>query len=118
MEKITDLLAKLAEKLGTTIEHIWRVLINQAPIQVGKNVITIIILIIVNTLAMKYALGLFKGRSLGDDDDAYQIFVMIFAVILLVSSSIFGMHLFLESFDALLNPEYWALNRILELVKQ
>lgn len=115
-DKILNLLGGLAQKLGTTIEHLWMVLVNQAHVQVWKNAVTIVILIIINSFITKYAFRLFKGKRLSDDD-AYQIFVMIFATVLLVSSSIFGMLLFLEAFDALFNPQYWALNRILELVK-
>lgn len=117
MERLTDLLEKLAAKLGTTIEHLWMVLVNQAHVQVWKNAVTIIILAIVNAFFAKYAFGLFKGKHFSDDDDAYPIFVVIFTTILLVTSSIFGVRLFLEAFDAALNPEYWALNKILELIK-
>lgn len=85
-EKIVNLLEKLAVKLGTTIEHLWGILIQQAHVQIFKNVFMIITLIIVNIFFAKYAFNLFKGKRFSDDDDAYPIFIMIFAIILLVSS--------------------------------
>ncbi len=116
-EKIANLLETLATKLGTTIEHLWGVLINQAHVQVFKNIFIIITLIIVNTFVGKYAFGLFKGKSLNDNDDFYPILILIIFITLLVSSSIYGIRLTIDTFDAALNPEYWAFQKIFELVK-
>jgi hypothetical protein len=116
-QKITDLLTKLAEKLGTTIEHLWRILIQQAHVQVAKNLTIMVVLAITEILISKNVFRLLKNRSFEDIDDFKSVFMLIVFIIVSVVTLIYGVRLTLDTFDAALNPEYWAFRKIFELVK-
>jgi len=117
-DKITNLLEKLANKLGTTIEHLWNILIHQAYIEAFKNIIMIAFFIIAEILIFKYAVRYNKGKSLEDiDNDFRSITVIILFIIISVFTIIMIASLIPETIDAIFNPEYWALNHILKLIR-
>ncbi len=73
MEKMAELLEKLAVKFGTTVEHLWEVMLRQAPIsgavKLGIDVTLIIFLILVfkfvrrNTTTHKFLEGTWKHKE-------------------------------------------------------
>ena len=103
------LLRELAEKLGTTVEHLWGVLVKQAPISAGINILTITVWIIVLIIV-----GFYMRRKAvqWDKDIAPVLWGMFWAFAAGAFAAlciIFG-----ETVTALVNPEYWALKEILK----
>lgn len=119
MEQLTTLLTALAEKLGTTVEYLWSVLLKQAYIEGILNIIYCIITIIIFIVSYKYAKYFSsKWKEWNDNYEAEEIFPTIILVILIVSTLIvLGMTIFqfiptaITTFN---NPEYWALKEILK----
>jgi hypothetical protein len=112
-EQTQQLIEKLATKLGATAEHLWGVLVRQAPISSATAAIAICIYAAV--MVWGYRLVREKTKDEGDwNDHCGSIALpwiiwsvgMLFLVIVLCSS--------LSNIVAgFVNPEYWALKEIL-----
>lgn len=116
MDKLTDLLQQLASQLGTTVEYLWKVLIKQANVQIQ-----------INSLYMNWELGLgillmvcfiiaIVGLFLIKDEAEIQVALgwlafLIFIVIII--TGIFYWNNYTQNITLRTNPEYWALQEIL-----
>lgn len=110
MNETTDkLIRDLAEKLGTTADHLWQVLVRQAPI----TAITQLVIwgLITATFTLLLIAGVRRCKKEGDD----------VAICTSISAGLgLGICLLWFAFDghaaitALLNPEYWALKQIIK----
>lgn len=116
-QKIIDLLCPLATKLGTTVEHLWMVLVKQAYYEGFYSVINFIILMLFCFLVFKVE-KIFWYKDY-DDSDAKDfvhglilgvdiIFSVVFIISILCSTSVIS---------KLINPEYIALQRLLSMIK-
>lgn len=112
-DKTTAMIEKLSEKLGTTAEHLWGVLLHQAPIS-GAVDLAIIGLIILSAVRL---VRFVKGKTTNPDAEfqnnegailawigTYIYLIIIFALVIGSAQDIVA---------AFLNPEYWALSHIL-----
>ena len=116
MEQLTPLLEKLANKLGTTTEHLWKVLLQQVNVEMvlrqlwmsiwlwgGIGLIALAIIMII--MIIKYD---------GEEIIALPFLIIVVAI---VSGSI-GYYI---NYSKLLtlqnNPEYWALHEVLSVIK-
>ena len=119
--EITNLLATLADKLGTTSEYLWGILLRQAPI----SATVILIQIIFTVLSGIFLWKLHKYFS-KETDERYsmyersngglEVLLIIFSVLILIIGivSFFQIENVLNGY---FNPEYWALNKILNILK-
>lgn len=113
---MTDELAKalemLAQKLGTTSEYLWGVLLKQAPLTAITDLIQYTIIIvsciiwykmtkIINAKVLNYDLG-----------DEHLIWIVIVWVILAISIIVVFFSL-PNTIYAIFNPEYWTLDKLL-----
>lgn len=112
------LLGQLAAKLGTTSEYLWTVLVRQAPVQ---SIITLGEYVLV--AALLFSLYRFRApvsgffRAWADAEDftaAIGIAISAIVLIVLVLSCLFSFSGMVTGF---VNPEYWALNKILATIK-
>lgn len=123
-QKGYELIEKLAEKLGTTAEYLWSILLKQAKVQMISEIIFIIIVIIFGIILWRTHKWLStKKKWDGDYEEAgysyhkdasgpMVIGAMIFCILFLTALfSIFTI------VNCALNPEYWALKKILEVIK-
>ena len=119
--EITDLLTTLADKLGTTSEYLWGILLRQAPISATITLVHIIFIVLSGIFLWK----LHKYFS-KETDEKYSMYdrgdggleALIIGLSILIL--IIGIVLFfaIESmFNGYFNPEYWALNKILNTLK-
>lgn len=112
MENLTNLLEKLAEKLGTTVEFLWGVLVKQA------HIIAYINLSVAGLFFLLMIYGLF--RLMKDpptpipNDEMYAPHVV--GIILLIVGVVVVLVTGISGFVALLNPEYWALRKVLRII--
>ena len=112
-----ELLTKLAAQMGTTTEYLWGVLIRQAPISATIDLVQFLVLIAV-------AVGLFKAHlRLYRDDEDYRSFDSGKSMAMLVVGCVVAF-LLIGSFafsgniiNGYFNPEYWALNKVLDTLK-
>lgn len=117
-EKTTELIEQLAQKLGTTTEYLWGVLINQASISAITDLIYIVMSVVVGVVLFKlhrrFSKEDEKGNCVYEEDffiGAMMFLTAIWGIVFLVS--IFSIGNIINGF---FNPEYWALNKVLNLI--
>ena len=117
-EQATKLLEQLAQKLGTTVEYLWGVLIQQAQVAAFINLGYSVVLIITWIMGIKLHFYFGKNGKYDDyDTGAIYIGIMVAFAITLVLTSI-AMFFFLGNIvTGFVNPEYWALKQVLNLIK-
>lgn len=116
-EETTKLIRELAEKLGTTTEHLWAVLIRQAPISSLVDLVLIPALAMALWLSLRIASKGVKGleESFNHDDQNIIMtlgggaFFCLFAILLAFLLCDLDL-----AIAGLLNPEYWALKQIIK----
>lgn len=106
-QEFITLIEKLATQLGQTAEAMWHILIAQARIAAITNFIlggiftlTAMILILISRRA-------YKDR----ENDTMTVCVISSCVIIAISIAFW-----LPAFTAHYNPEYWALQKLIELM--
>lgn len=110
-----NMVDKYAEKLGTTATHLWEVLVAQAGIQAWLNLVAAC-LIAVACIAAIIVLCIAAKRDYDSDGDA---FVPLGGVALIIFAGAFaGCSSLIEtSITCFCNPEYWALQQIMHVIK-
>jgi hypothetical protein len=110
LKELAVLLEQLAAKLGTTTEKLWGVLIKQATISGTVSLIESIIFV----LALIWGFRFVQKQTQSEwQEEGKAIAWIVFTVISTISVII----IFCEienTINAFLNPEYWALTRILK----
>lgn len=117
------LIQKLADKLGTTAEHLYGVLVMQAPISAAIDVITALIMVLLLVFFIK-TINRLTLRPPATDAERYPSAIITdeAAIALMWTGvAIFGIVTMAVSFSslnsvvtAILNPEYWAISQILK----
>lgn len=111
-QETVELIRQLADKLGTTAEHLWAVLIVQAPIYSISILIAIMIALV--SLAAVICICI-KKREEADYDIAWVLDLIILLGIGLFlgvgTAAVINAPLILAGF---LNPEYWALKQLIK----
>lgn len=116
-EQATKLIEQLAQKLGTTSEYLWGILLKQATIDATITLIQCILIwlgVIVFYKFHKY----FSKK----EDRTYSIYDRneTICATMVIASFIMGVMLIISFFSinsiisGYFNPEYWALNEILK----
>ena len=116
--KTAQLLEKLADKLGTTSQYLWNILIKQAKIDATIQLIEMIFFIFVG-------FGLYKlHKSLSNENNSNNYEDnSVFGALMVTSFIIyvFVMVIFIFFIDNIINgyfnPEYWALHTLLNSLK-
>ena len=120
MDKLTDLLQKLAEQLGTTTKFLWGVLVRQAPISASINIIEVIVLLIVayflSRFVIKFEKAPQKGSSYLDNDNTGFYCVKIFGTMGIVLIILLCFCLLKYAIMGFFNPEFWALDYIIDKI--
>ena len=118
-EQIVTLIEQLAQKLGTTTEYLWNVLIAQANVQIYIFItvfVSTIIGIIVAVYLLKYT------QKYWDKEDAPMTawlalgFGTVVGFIALIGI-VFTIANISDVITAIRNPEYWALKEVLNVLK-
>ena len=114
MENLTPLLEQLAEKFGTTVEHLWEVMITQASIFVSFSVVFFFITAIVITIMIFYSVWFHRIETY--DSDVHEILLIVGWMISFVLIILCVIFLY-DVITAIKNPEYWALERLMKFLK-
>jgi hypothetical protein len=120
-EKTELLIRELAEKLGTTGEHLWEVLVRQAPITATIDLLVMSGWVLFIVWAFRF---ISKKTARHADEDgildeaewtteaaflAWSLWGLTTVFVVLISGIVLS-----TTIGALINPEYWALMRILQ----
>ena len=122
-DKTTALLEKLADKLGTTAEHLWSVLVAQAPVSGAVDLALVLAAI---SAAAGFTWRAWRGLQKITDSDGlfgpeHKVVAVCGTAVAAVFAAVVALLLVLTSAHgiaaAFLNPEYWALERVLRIVQ-
>ena len=120
-EQTTKLIEQLAQKLGTTSEYLWTVLLKQAPISAAIDALYFILVIIGGIII--YRVHKYLGK---ETDDKYSIYYVKegFVAIPMIFAAMIWAICFIACFfsigniiNGFFNPEYWALKEVLGACK-
>lgn len=121
--EVTNVLRELAVELGTTTEYLWEVTVKQGKVASFKGILWGIVFCILGILTSGSIFRAFvnsykKDKAAGGNPDGDWVAAGI--VLTLVSLVIFAFitrHNINEAIDGSMNPEYWALETILDKIK-
>lgn len=106
-QEFTILIEKLATQLGQTAESMWHILIAQARIAAIINFILGGILTLTAMILILISLRAYKDR----ENDTMTVCVIASCVIIAISIAFW-----LPAFTAHYNPEYWALQKLINMI--
>jgi hypothetical protein len=111
-EQTAKLIQQLADKLGTTAEHLWAVLIKQAPITSSIELAGFVIALAIAGYLTKLFRGYCKAnpRDLDEPHVCFGWFGIILFLAIWTIAFIMHMPVVLAGFT---NPEYWALMQVM-----
>ena len=119
-DNTAKLLQELSDKLGTTTELLWSILLKQAPIDATISLIQIIlmvssgyVLIFINDKRVIYN----KEHSGFYSDDTMYWTGLIAGGIIYCLLLAFCLGLLEDVINGFFNPQYWALDKILDTLK-
>jgi len=115
MDQITKLLEQLAIKLGTTVEYLWGVLIKQAHVNAIVNLTFVGVsglVIVIGLMFIPKIIKLDNEKRTWDEMSIRNTTWIIYGIVNTILLLILVMCL-VPAITQLLNPEYWALQEIL-----
>ena len=119
-KNMKELLETLAAKLGTTVDHIWVILLKQAPISALSSLLFIIIVYALGAVLYKLHLRFIKETEesySAYDDNEGLIVIMILATGGWGALFMYHFISWQNMINGFFNPEYWALMEILDSIK-
>lgn len=110
-EQTTKMIEELSQKLGTTVQHLWGVLVKQAPIDSTVDIFVLTLWLYFQIRLLKVIRRKTEGRS-PEWDEKLPPYIFWFATAgFLFLSFTYNINLIVAGF---VNPEYWALKQILK----
>ena len=108
----------LAEKLGVAVEYIWPLFIKQASIYAISSIVGIMLVMILFALMAILPYLYSRGRevSLLDHDTPIPFLICITGVAGTCFTAIIAVFELTSIITALINPEFWALNKITSMI--
>lgn len=112
MEQLEPLLRELAAQLGTTVEFLWGVLVKQAIVTAWRDLIFSIGYFPMSAWVSYKLWNLLES----DEEDLMPIYAFVLFIVFIFTIIIFTTVTYTIP-ERLINPEYWALQQILEQLK-
>lgn len=118
-DKLQKTLTDLAAKFGTSVEHLWGVLLYQAKVQVITDLFYYVLCIVGGVVLYRYHIKFSKkydtkyGSSCSYEDSDFCIPIMGVLGVMWITYFIYCICSIGTTVSAAINPEYWALKEIL-----
>ena len=120
MQELTLFLEKMAEKLGTTTEYLWSILLKQAPIfgymYFFGGFLILILGLLLYRFHKKCKANWDVDKTLYDKDEWRWSLNIILLIVFLIVSIMWLVNL-PRAITSFMNPEYWALQEIIKQIK-
>lgn len=124
-EKAFDILNKLAEKLNVTVDYLWNALVRQAKINGIETILFCILLFAVLLYpihilkkVIMFAKEQDKQDSWKNNDARFSTYFGFYGGLFVCIVIYFlGLYSILDTLTNFMNPEYWAFEKVIELVK-
>jgi hypothetical protein len=120
-EQTQKMLEQLAAKLGTTVEYLWGVLVKQAHIEFWSDILWYLVTFSIVFVGYKIGSKLWDRANKAkearyEDEEGWQIGAgLTWAVSAIVG--LIAVWFIPTTLYKILNPEYWALEKILTLLQ-
>lgn len=111
--ELEHILTLLAERFGTTVNHLWEVMIRQAYISAGVHIFQLVVVVVGFIYGYKLFNWLREERETADDEFYYDMGVIALAT-LSGFTAVIAFFSLPDLATKLFNPEYWALQQILD----
>ena len=117
--QLVIMLGAIADKLGTTVEMLWGILLNQAKVSAVLSLIYIGFVLIMGgsiyVLHKKFSKQIngYSDYNMYEEKDGLGVLMTVLTA-LWICLAVGGIFEIENAITALLNPEYWALQEILE----
>jgi len=115
MEQLTPLLEKLASQLGTTVEQLWKVLLQQTQVEILLCNLWMGIWLWGGISLIVIAIIIFIISAIKDFDAAAAWGVFIFFATIIIAGIGYYVN-YSEWVTLTTNPEYWALKEVLSVL--
>jgi len=115
-DQIASLLNDLAVKLGTTVEYLWASLLKQAKIEATVQLV-MLVATWVALLATAAAMLRWYRRGISKTGENFAIPITIVWVVGAMFALVTLFVMPCNIFTGLFNPDYWALQKVLSLLK-
>ena len=121
-EQTIKMLEDLARSLGTTAEYLWEIMVRQAPINSFINLLLLIFSIILGYVLIRLHIDFLKEDETGfnsyeNKEDVLGI-PMLFGFAVWLGVFMYSIFSIRSTINGFINPEYWALNEILNKLQQ
>ena len=122
-KQITDLLQQLAQKLGTTTEYLWGVMVRQAFIDGVTDIVYYVIVAAYLWIASKNIPKIWKRAIEIEEEDSWDDKAMLLKSLSIAIGAAGAIFTFISilnlsyTITKFVNPEYWALSQILIMLK-
>lgn len=115
MKELLPLLEEMAASLGTTVEHLWSILLKQAPISAVTDLIQYGLILVAPFLWLKITNKMAHKIKEGDAEDENWIWMIVgwVAIGLAILCAFLS---FPTTITKIANPEYWATMEILDKI--
>ena len=109
-----ELLQKLIDLVTNVAPQLWEIGVRQALIEGGKSILISIVCLVFLSVCVKIGTDVLKDKESIDDETGF-LALALFAVALLCL--LIGGSEFIDGISYLLNPQYYAIEILLNLVK-
>ena len=123
-DQTAALLNQLAQKMGTTVQYLWGILIRQAPIDATITLIQFLIVGIATLCLYKTHIKLmspikynkhgYTGYEKYSEGAAIPMILGLLILIILIICCLLSID---DVINGYFNPEYWALRKVLDSTK-
>lgn len=113
-DKTLQAVTALANKLGTTAEYLWGVLVKQAPLSGALDLAVLAAWVAACVWLVRFVRKNTAGDDPKWDDEVGRTFAWGGVVIVCSLTALIGGLSISGAVTAIVNPEYWALRQILK----
>lgn len=111
------MLAELAKELHTTADHLWSVLVKQAPIDSMCQVTSVVVFFFGGLALLISGIKWARKRDEERDDTSPGIVMAVIGMLVMVITVLAAALSAPGIMAGFYNPEYWALKQVMGLVK-
>ena len=114
-EATAKLIEELAAKLGTTAEHLWGVLVRQAPISAAVNAALTLAWVVALVCGWRFAVRSMKLANKDSimHDEVVRACVIVTLILVSIATAVAITIGSVGCVSAFANPEFWALEQVM-----
>jgi len=117
MDNSLEAINALADKLGTTAENLWVILVAQANIVFIYSVIGVVFIVVGDIVTIYLHKAIMKEKDGWENPTTLAIVTIILSILSFVFTLIMVLELIPNMVTCIANPDYFAFKQILKVIK-